>query len=129
MLMNKRAKVWGETQKLFNKNNVEIHRIIANKGGYCSKHYHSNKYNIFYVEKGKLKITIYRQDAEKDILDETILTDGQMTFVEPKLYHKFEAMDDTIAFEIYYSELEEDDIYRSDVGGTNIEEWKTKESC
>ena len=56
MNLHKQGKVWGQTQPLFNKNNVEIHRIETNKGGFCSKHKHEFKYNCFYVEKGKLKI-------------------------------------------------------------------------
>ena len=33
---NIQGKIWGKTQGLFNKNNVEIHRIETNKGGFCS---------------------------------------------------------------------------------------------
>ena len=44
MNLHKQGKVWGQTQPLFNKNNVEIHRIETNKGGYCSKHKHEFKH-------------------------------------------------------------------------------------
>ena len=39
--MEKQGKVWGGTQLLFSKNNVEIHRIETVSGGYCSKHKHN----------------------------------------------------------------------------------------
>ena len=39
---NIQGKIWGKTQALFNKNNVQIHRIETKKGGYCSKHKHEH---------------------------------------------------------------------------------------
>jgi len=113
--MNIQGKVWGKTQSLFLKNNVEIHRIEANKGGYCSKHKHNHKYNAFFVEKGKLKIAIWKNDY--DLIDETIISDQQMSTVKPQEYHMFEALEDTVAYEIYWTEISEDDIDRENAGG------------
>jgi hypothetical protein len=51
--MNKIGKIWGFTSEIFNKNNVEIHRIVINKNIRCSKHEHEHKYNVYetyYVE-------------------------------------------------------------------------------
>jgi len=42
---------------------------------------------MFFVEKGRMKITIYREDAGSTIEDTTILSSGGMTHVEPSLYH------------------------------------------
>lgn len=120
MINCKRSKIWGSTSCLFNKNNVEIHRIEAKKDSFCSVHKHEHKTNIFFVEQGLLKITIYRTDAGKEIKDETLLGPGDMTYVENGLDHKFEAMEDTIAFEIYYLELDQNDIVRKNVGGVNV---------
>jgi quercetin dioxygenase-like cupin family protein len=113
--MNIQGKVWGQTQPLFLKNNVEIHRIEAKQGGYCSKHKHEHKYNAFFVERGQLKITIWKNDY--DLVDETIISDQQMSTVKPHEYHMFEAMKDTIAYEIYWTEIESDDIVRECRGG------------
>ena len=112
---NIQGKVWGETQSIFNKNNVEIHRIETNKGGFCSKHKHQYKYNAFFIEKGKMKITCWKSDY--DLVDETIIGDLQMTVVPPNEYHMFEALEDTIAYEIYWVELSEKDIVRENCGG------------
>jgi quercetin dioxygenase-like cupin family protein len=112
------GKIWGKTSCLFSKNNVEIHRIEANKGGYCSKHSHSSKWNQFYVESGRLKILIYK---DGEIIDSTVLTDGMMTSVAPNEIHQFEALEDTIAYETYWAELQEIDINRIDVGGVKID--------
>ena len=53
------GKIWGNTESIFDKNNVSVHRIQANKGYMCSKHYHLHKHNMFYVEKGMLKIEVW----------------------------------------------------------------------
>ena len=115
--MVRRGKIWGSTSTIFNKNNVEIARIEVKEGAYCSKHLHKYKYNMFLVERGVLEVTIYRYDANHVIEDVTILNDGDSTFIEPNLYHKFCAKEDTIAYEIYWTELDSNDIVRESVGG------------
>ena len=115
MNLHKQGKAWGNTQSLFNKNNVEIHRIEIDKGGYCSKHKHDYKYNCFYVEKGKLKITAWKNDY--DLVDVTILTDGEATTVPPREYHMFNALENCVCYEIYWVELSKDDIVRENCGG------------
>jgi mannose-6-phosphate isomerase-like protein (cupin superfamily) len=114
---NIQGKVWGETECLFFKNNVEIHRIEANKDHHCSKHKHEHKFNAFFIEKGKLKITTWKNDY--DLVDETIITDKQMSIVKPGEYHRFEALEDTVAYEIYWTEMSQSDIVREDHGGKN----------
>jgi|TARA_R110002020_G_scaffold238255_4_gene450725 quercetin dioxygenase-like cupin family protein len=109
------GKVWGKTQGIFKNSNFEIHRIEIKKGGYCSKHKHEYKFNAFYVENGKLKITIYETDY--DLVDETSVSTGELTTVKPGAYHKFEALEDTICYEIYWVELNHNDIKRENTGG------------
>ena len=112
-----RGKVWGNTSTLFSKNNVEVSRIEIKKGGYCSKHRHDYKYNLFFVEEGKLLVTIFREDANTTIEDKTILEKHDITYVEPNIFHFFEALEDTIAYEIYWVEIDKKDIIRESVGG------------
>ena len=111
----KQGKVWGETHPLFSKNNVEIHRIIANKGGYCSIHRHEHKYNKFYIESGSLEIHVWKKDY--DLCDITVINSGESTTVKPGERHKFVALEDTVAYEIYWVELSESDIIRDNCGG------------
>jgi len=111
------GKLWGKTSPVFFKNNVEIHRIEGRRGGYCSKHFHQSKFNMFLVEKGKLKI-IVTKDYGSGILDDiTIVGPGEQTIVPPGQWHKFEVLEDCIAFEIYWVELDLGDIERETVGG------------
>ncbi len=114
--MNVQGKIWGSTSPLFNKNNVEIHRIECVKNGFCSKHKHSHKYNMFFVESGKLEIDIWKNDY--NLMDRTVLGPQQTCIVSPGEYHLFKCLEDnTIVFEIYWVEIGIDDIIRDNVGG------------
>jgi mannose-6-phosphate isomerase-like protein (cupin superfamily) len=108
------GKIWGNTQKIFEHNNVSFHRIQILKGGICSKHYHEHKYNMFFVENGLLKISTWQKDYT--LVDETILGNNQSTTISPGLYHNFEALEDTVAYEIYYLNLNDNDIIRDGCG-------------
>ena len=112
------GKVWGSTRCLFRKNNVEIHRIEIQEGGYCSIHKHRNKHNAFYVERGRLVIRVWKDDLS----DEIILTEGQYTSVDPGNFHQFEGLSDCIVYEIYWTELDADDIERNSIGGLATDE-------
>lgn len=113
---NKQGKVWGNTQSIFNKNNVEIHRIEIKKGGYCSKHKHNYKYNAFIVLSGVIEVDIWKNDY--DLVDKTIVQKGEMTTVKPQEFHKFKCIKEAVVLEIYWVELKEDDIERENVGGS-----------
>jgi len=130
------TKIWGHTEAIFNRNNVEVHRISVRQGGYCSKHWHKYKHNLFHVERGRLKITTWPvvkasplKHASRDgrveiVIRHTgeatpvvhILGAGMELSVAPSILHRFEAEADTIAYEIYWAELD-DDIYRMESGG------------
>jgi len=113
--MQVQGKVWGSTSLLFDKNNVEIHRIVGKLGGYCSLHSHENKFNMFFVESGKIKINTWMSYG---LIDETVLESTQYCTVPPKVPHMFEVLEDnTIAYEIYWTELNKNDIIRENVGG------------
>jgi quercetin dioxygenase-like cupin family protein len=111
----KQGKVWGETELIYKDGNFEVHRIKIKKGGYCSKHFHRFKHNMFFVEKGALRIKVWKKDY--DLCDETSLIDQQKTSVCPGDLHQFVAFEDTVAFEIYYNEPIGSDIIRESVGG------------
>ena len=113
----KQGKIWGDTTTLFNKNNVEFHRINIKKGGKCSKHKHEHKHNLFYIEKGSLEIKVWKNCY--NLCDITILNTGEMSTINPSEFHQFTALEDTIAYEIYWVELRTDDIVRDGCGSLN----------
>jgi quercetin dioxygenase-like cupin family protein len=115
----KSGKVWGSTKKVFELNNISFHRIEVNKNTCCSKHYHDYRYNLFYVEKGKLLIKHWQTDY--DLVDETILSDGESCVIPPKNFHQFVGLEDTVAYEIYYTLINDQDIVRENCGSNNYE--------
>lgn len=110
----KAGKVWGETTLLHANGVLEFHRIETIKGGVCSKHKHEFKWNGFFVESGKLLIRVWKGDYA--LVDETILEPGDFTQVKPGEFHQFEALEDTVAFELYWAEFNHNDIVRETVG-------------
>ena len=112
----KSSKVWGETYFIYGNDNFAAHRIRVDRDGYCSMHTHKSRWNLFYIESGALEIEVHKQ--EYDLVEKTLLTTGESMTVAPGDPHRFKALDNTIAYELYYqTPVSESDIQRSDVGG------------
>lgn len=110
----KAGKVWGETRLIDSNAALEFHRIQVVPGGVCSRHCHRFRYNGFFVESGRLLIRVWKNDY--DLVDETVLGPGEYTRVAPGEYHQFEALEPTVAFEIYWVEMPPVDIQRDTPG-------------
>lgn len=113
--MVKYGKVWGTTCPIEQNASLEFHRIEIKAGFECSKHCHQHKFNGFMVESGELEIHVWKNNY--DLVDITVLKSGEYTKVPPGEYHKFVCKQDTICYELYWSELSHDDIVRETVGG------------
>jgi mannose-6-phosphate isomerase-like protein (cupin superfamily) len=112
------GKVWGKTSPILRTPLVEVHKVLANPGGYCSKHKHAHKWNAFYVISGTLLIKVWAKGY--DLVDVTTLDAGDFTTVEPGLYHDFEVSKNGKQcefLEIYYLEPLAEDIIRESIGG------------
>ena len=119
--MQKEGKIWGSTATVFKGNNVQVNRITGIEGSHCSKHKHDHKFNMFFVEKGQLLVKVWKSDYK--LVDETTLAALESTTVKPGEYHRFEVVGkDTVAYEIYWTELDSEDIAREDHGGILGEE-------
>lgn len=110
----KAGKVWGTTELLEGNNTLEFHRVEMKKGGVSSKHKHEYKWNGWYTESGKAIIRVWQQDYK--LVDETIVGPGMYTKVKPGLYHQFECIEDGVAFEIYWAEINHNDVVRETTG-------------
>lgn len=109
------GKFWGKTSCYYVSDTSEVHYIEANKDGYCSRHHHEKKWNRFVVLQGKLKVILYKDGGQ----DETVLTDGLFSDVPPMVDHRFVALEDTKALEVYWTDcLDPTDIVRIDTGGS-----------
>ena len=109
----KSGKIWGETNLVFSNNNVQINQIHVKKGGRCSKHMHNHKNNIFFIQSGELLI---EQWTKEGFVDSTILKTEDKMEISSQVFHRFTALADTMALEIYYQDIENDDIIREDIG-------------
>ena len=110
----KAGKVWGQTELLEANGVLEFHRIDIDKGGTCSKHRHQFKWNGFYVISGTLVVRVWKNNY--DLVDETVLGPGDYTKVAPTEYHQFEALENTVALELYWAEFDHNDIERENHG-------------
>lgn len=110
----KQGKVWGVTELIHANGVLEFHRIAIDAGGTCSKHRHKYKWNGFFVESGKLLVRAWKNDY--DLVDETVLEAGEFTQIKPGEFHQFAALEDTVAFELYWAEFDHSDIERETVG-------------
>jgi mannose-6-phosphate isomerase-like protein (cupin superfamily) len=112
----KYAKAWGTTEPIIVLPGMEVHRIEIKAGGYCSKHYHQHKHNLFFVESGALDVVV-RREPER-IEDRTRLIRGDKFTVVPTDVHWFEAVSDVVAYEVYWCDANiGEDIFRETVGG------------
>jgi quercetin dioxygenase-like cupin family protein len=112
--MIKEGKVWGQTMPIITNPSVEVHHINVELGGYCSKHAHQSKYNAFYVLSGELEIKRWK---DYKLVDSTWLKKYDWSIVPPGEYHQFMAHQKTEALELYWTELNHNDIMRENVGG------------
>ncbi len=118
--MDVQGKVWGLTQLIMANGNFEVHRIEGKKGKRCSKHRHLHKHNLFFVESGQIAVRVWKNDY--NLVDVTTLGPKEQTVVKPGEYHRFEVLEDCVAYEIYWVELDGSDIEREDHGGETKED-------
>ncbi len=117
-------KAWGLNFAVFNNSNFEVHHAYIKSGGYSSCHAHNRKYNLFYVLSGKLLIHFYRNEdnaANNHIAHTVTLSPGERLIVPPKVWHRFQSVDesDVDLIEAYWTEpVDPNDIVRKDIGGT-----------
>ena len=112
------GKVWGETTPILQTPMIEIHKVFIHSGGQCSTHKHDHKWNGFLVVQGTVEIHVEKNDY--DLVDKTVLTDGEFTTVKPGEFHYFKANEDSVLYEIYYIDPIQEDIFRKNVGVANV---------
>lgn len=117
----KSGKVWGHTELIEHTSSFEFHRIEFKANHCCSEHYHKTKWNGFFVESGRMLIRTWPDNEEPNasrpvICDQTILKAGEYYKVEPGKWHQFVGVTDGVAFELYWSEFDGDDIVRRTQG-------------
>jgi len=101
-------KIWGERYLLRKDSTHAISYLKLKKKTRCSWHKHEQKFNLFFVIKGKVGI--------KTEYGEIVLTDGQELTVEPGLFHEFRVYEDSLMLEEMFVKYDESDIQRKNLG-------------
>jgi mannose-6-phosphate isomerase-like protein (cupin superfamily) len=109
------VKFWGTNRCIYSEKNFEVHHAQIVEGGFSSKHHHVYKVNNFYIVSGTLKVFLF-DDTGKEVHCVTLGT-GTNFSVPPGVEHKFEAITNVDLIEIYWANLDPDDIVRVDIGG------------
>lgn len=109
-------KLWGMNYIMHIDNIFQACHITIKKGGFCSNHRHTHKWNQFYIISGKLAVELFKE-GDKTPYSILYLGPNDSIKVMPGVNHKFHAMEDTEAIEIYSVNVSEEDILREDTGG------------
>jgi len=97
-------KVWGKEVWLVNRNYCGK-KLVLNKGFRCSMHYHRNKDETFYINKGKVLMEI---NNEKRIMEE-----GDSVRITPRAKHRFTGLANSEIIE-FSTHHEDEDSYREE---------------
>ena len=115
----KSGKVWGTTELIESNRSLEFHRIEYKANHCCSEHFHKTKWNGFFVESGCMMVKTWPDEPKTErpnLCDQTVLYAGDYYKVAPGLWHQFIGVEDGVAFELYWSDFDKDDIVRRTQG-------------
>ena len=108
--MERTKKAWGEKWNIFQNDLNEVSILYLTPKKRCSWHYHTAKYNLFFVIEGEVFIK-----TEWDIGK---IEKGQIFTVAPGEKHEFQTRDKpAILIEVMYVQYKESDIFREKPGG------------
>lgn len=99
-------KGWG--YELHIENNIDYcgKLLVFNKGKKFSMHYHIEKYETWFIQKGKL---LFRwMDPQNANIIENILEEGNIVTIYQGIAHQLEALEDSIIFETSTQDKVED---------------------
>lgn len=113
---NKEEKLWGTSSAIYFGDSLSACHISIKKGGFCSNHRHERKWNQIYVVSGLISVQIYKDDRST-VESVYYIGPGQALTMRPGINHKFQAMEDTEALELYFASVSDEDIVREDTGG------------
>lgn len=114
-------KPWGSTELLFFNGVTQVNRILVLPRGYSSRHFHTQKINVFVVLRGALEVCTYPMHIWNVHTTRQVLYPGSSCTIWPCVVHRFFALEATEAIETYYAicggEVRLDDITRFDANG------------
>ena len=113
-------KCWGRTRLVIRHGPFEVHELEIKEGGYCSTHRH-RKINRFHVMSGSIDVDIFDDDdtgaPATERCDGRRLNPGDFFQVRPQVWHRFVGIEEAHILEVYWVDVDAEDIERSNVGG------------
>ena len=100
-------KVWGEELWIVNKNYCGK-LLILNKGFRCSLHYHKNKDETFYINKGRVLMELNGQKY--------VMWPGDVQEIKPGDKHRFTGLEDSEIIE-FSTHHQDSDSIREELSG------------
>ena len=91
------TKGWGYELHIENNQDYCAKLLVFNKGKKFSMHYHVEKYETWYIQKGKFKFTWMDPDNADRIVNK--LNEGDVVTIYQGIAHQLEALEDSIIFE------------------------------
>lgn len=130
----KEKKVWGEVQHLFHCDEAALSSLKVNKGYRCSRHFHKERANLFFVQSGIVAIETWTGvhcTGESQLI---MLNPGQTHVVNSGVWHRFRVVRSGSMIELYWPDnggkVKQKDIVRFDEGGRDdINELESRLSC
>ena len=98
-------KYWGEMISIFEGDNFCVKRIYMKKDTQSSLEYHVKKKEMYFIEKGKLKVGVRIGRAKNTSL---ILEKGDIFHIKPGLMHMRMALEDTVIIEVSTKDRDSD---------------------
>ena len=106
--MKKVEKDWGYEEWIVNNELYCLKKIFIKKDHQCSIHWHKNKDETFYIEKGFIELEVFGKKFD--------LCEGETYRIKPNTVHRFKAIENTMIYEIS-THHEDSDSYRVIKGG------------
>lgn len=114
-------KCWGKTCRVVRGHDWDIHSLHVVSGGYCSRHVHDRKWNLFYVISGTIVVEQFDNGETLQPANSSIVGPDQKFIVPSGVWHRFRVLKSGIVIEVYWpAAWNADEIIRADHGG---EKW------
>lgn len=98
-------KGWGKELWIANTSTYCGKKLMLLKGKTCSVHYHDKKDETFYVQSGKVEMSLQDRDGHKQ---RCVLVAGDKARISPGVLHQFYGLEDSELFEFSTQHFEED---------------------
>lgn len=89
---------WGRWTRLYFDGVLEVRKLEVKRGGYCTKHFHRTKMNVFVVVEGALRI--FEWPTSYHVRDTELVSSNATLTVPPYVPHRFYGASDAVAYEL-----------------------------